>query len=712
MLIREGESANNMLGRQSGEQGGNLNHPGTGNLFHPQLVNVDHLLPLPLQDFCLLRVINDLSGYPVELLASLPRWLRYRLLNNLPTLDLCRLDHTAVATGIDVDQIWETRLQTPPKRSKVRQRCDRHISRSPSRSATSVQNDQSLFHLDIPQVLSFKPLSIYNFQPQLAECSPALKEKITSVFKNVREMETLSARDKVLLNIASNFLYRLPHLDNVHHILVSVSGESLLPNLVFASHHQSIIPTHSNFVWRKQATPLIVQNFGPPPPLPMRHRSQNRHSCIALTPNRLVHSSAAKGSAFKLHLLSLLANDCGVQPTSANICVDKMSQEIVELLYTARVARENGFNISADCTTCISIMHHLLSKVRILKSQCKKYAEVGVMIELIEAVIADQTQCHLQYLFCTMPDLYADVVYPLSTVFSLQNFSQLSLDLDEVYLPSLGKLLLFFLTAPCPGTQQLCIFIKGKAIAYPSNIAELGTLNMKGATLPHCAIHHKMLEVFPQDNMPRILYVLLQWPMVRLNKLVLTVNYEYLHLCALHPDLQVMKLLIIVDEKANQAVFDTVQIDLVALLKMPTLEEFAIAGFWDHCKEAKAGVIQGLRHRSSLPPLRRIHINEAPPVECTEEEYQEIWKAIFSLPQLDQLEIVLNATAKGVLIKYLNTVFASWVNIASGTKLKAIKFQSLATNVSTDEIMLISHFTQTHSFLTFDDLFEDSEYHP
>ena len=77
-----------------------------------------------------------------------------------------------------------------------------------------------------------------------------------------------------------------------------------------------------------------------------------------------------------------------------------------------------------------------------------------------------------------MPDLYADVVHPLSAVFSLQNFSQLSVDLDEVYLPSLGKLLFAFLTAACPGTQQLFIFVKEKAATYPSKvlpIAELAT---------------------------------------------------------------------------------------------------------------------------------------------------------------------------------------------------------------------------------------------
>ena len=66
----------------------------------------EHLLPLSLQDLCLLKVINDLDSYPVELLSSLPHWVRYRLLNNLPVLDLCRLEHTRVARGVNAEEIW------------------------------------------------------------------------------------------------------------------------------------------------------------------------------------------------------------------------------------------------------------------------------------------------------------------------------------------------------------------------------------------------------------------------------------------------------------------------------------------------------------------------------------------------------------------------------------------------------------------------------
>ena len=44
-------------------------------------------LPFYLQDLCLLVVINDLGSYSTELLASLPYWLRHRLLDaSLPSI--------------------------------------------------------------------------------------------------------------------------------------------------------------------------------------------------------------------------------------------------------------------------------------------------------------------------------------------------------------------------------------------------------------------------------------------------------------------------------------------------------------------------------------------------------------------------------------------------------------------------------------------------
>ena len=69
-------------------------------------------IPLSLEDSCLVWLINDLENYSLELLALLPLRLRYRLLANLPVLDLCQLECTFVALGVDLESIWK--LKFPP----------------------------------------------------------------------------------------------------------------------------------------------------------------------------------------------------------------------------------------------------------------------------------------------------------------------------------------------------------------------------------------------------------------------------------------------------------------------------------------------------------------------------------------------------------------------------------------------------------------------
>ena len=77
---------------------------------------MERCLPLSPQDLCLLVVINDLDVYPVSLLASLPCWFRHRLPRNLPLIDLCLPDHSPVARGIDINEIWKNRYRSRTSR--------------------------------------------------------------------------------------------------------------------------------------------------------------------------------------------------------------------------------------------------------------------------------------------------------------------------------------------------------------------------------------------------------------------------------------------------------------------------------------------------------------------------------------------------------------------------------------------------------------------
>ena len=64
-------------------------------------------LPLSLEDLCFVHLVCNIEHFPLESLTLLPTTLRCRLLLNLPVVDVCRLEKSAVASGIDLNSdIW------------------------------------------------------------------------------------------------------------------------------------------------------------------------------------------------------------------------------------------------------------------------------------------------------------------------------------------------------------------------------------------------------------------------------------------------------------------------------------------------------------------------------------------------------------------------------------------------------------------------------
>ena len=62
---------------------------------------------LTLQQHCFLYLAVHLGDYSVDEVGLLPPRLRRMLLNGLPATDLCHLEGTPVASGIDMDEIWD-----------------------------------------------------------------------------------------------------------------------------------------------------------------------------------------------------------------------------------------------------------------------------------------------------------------------------------------------------------------------------------------------------------------------------------------------------------------------------------------------------------------------------------------------------------------------------------------------------------------------------
>ncbi len=63
---------------------------------------------VPLEDECLWYIIVNIQDFSPEFLSLLPQFVRYRLLLNLPVVDVCQLESTCVMEGIDTEKLWES----------------------------------------------------------------------------------------------------------------------------------------------------------------------------------------------------------------------------------------------------------------------------------------------------------------------------------------------------------------------------------------------------------------------------------------------------------------------------------------------------------------------------------------------------------------------------------------------------------------------------
>ena len=106
---------------------------------------------------------------------------------------------------------------------------------------------------------------------------------------------------------------------------------------------------------------------------------------------------------------------------------------------------------------------------------------------------------------------------------------------------------------------------------------------------------------------------------------------------------------------------------------MTALTELVVSGEWTQA--AKSALAQGLMEQAKVCSLQKIclcaNVNTVNVVYRN--EFQELWDAIFSLPQLSNLEVVIRGRRLLQAMKNCeHLIYESWKNTASGRQLKAI----------------------------------------
>lgn len=164
--------------------------------------------------------------------------------------------------------------------------------------------------------------------------------------------------------------------------------------------------------------------------------------------------------------------------------------------------------------------------------------------------------------------------------------------------------------------------------------------------------------------------------------------HDYLHLCALHPDLQMTKLVIAIPtiDTDHKSFLATVQADLISLFGMPSLQKISLSGNLCSYDEVKLGIVEGLLHRTHSFPIKKLTL-ELTDGCYAREDLKILFDAVFSLPKLDSLELVLG---EGFLNspEDENILYKCWVCKASDVKLKSLHI--LAHDTEFKQLSLIA----------------------
>ena len=634
--------------------------------------DAEKCLPLALQHLSLLVLVENLSSYPVELLASLPLWLRRRLLRNLPPLDLCTLDSTAVALGIDVDEIWKW------------------------------QHHHLICYNNNKTILKEQPFNAVHDMSALVAHEPRLVA--------IKQQKLGNWRERFLLTI-THYILRFGGLPQAGLSLLATRGHQLLQNLAVVDDElidEEIVQT----VFMKQEHALC----------------NCRGDSLYLIPKRLM---TVQSNADQNQLLSLLTQSCGLQPSYLHL--DGM-------LCCA---------LPSLCNSCEGVATGLRQLLRALVMLKLSKIQKNVLRQIFEGVVGDGKHCKLLALslsdFCVhreefeclspylltlpsdccppnyqgltslqlchalhpsslpyltsllkqqqslkvliihgffpwpVPSQTANFLSTLSSLFSRVAFQSLHLKWPNISSCQTVQIVSGFMSARCQDMQELMIAQQGCPLALEQSM--LATVSVRGKTVPDCGVEHKIIQF--TDS---LMHEVLKLHTIRLKELVLDCEKNQQHFAAIHPDLRVMKLKLNFFNK--QPDLASLTDDIRSLFQMSTLTEVTLDGPWTEMREAKKGLLLGLKEQSTVGSLRTITLMTSNDSESgyNQQEFKELWDHLFSLQHLEMLEVVLGERLSQKVKEMEQVLYKSWEQFASGKKLRRIDL-SICTSKSVKDCL-------------------------
>ena len=732
--------------------------------------DINSCLPFRLQEFCLIAIINELSSYPMESLAMLPRHLRYQLLSNLPNYDLNRVDSTPVAEGIDTERIW------------------RHTTRRFS----CRRLDQGFIHACLfmteESCVDLSYLRRINIVPHLqSEIVNATKEKpwkeqyfLTMLWNIISDVGSLTDKyitrygldyhpDDSVYAEAIDGLTAVPSHDFLVHLPDTVQEghdnedcESSDDNNEYV--YDSFVVDSYRRLWKKQAAPLAKFK---------KDDVTSHDTHLLLVPRRLVF---IRQSSNQLELLNHIVLKCGCQPQNLHINTSYLFQAdcnfraqcfanqdyrsyLRSLLSKIVVLSLEG--VAADHTGMLQFMFETITENSLLKAleinsdsdpeskplldleflspylftiptdpsnlaqyQGLSVLKIGFPLDLtclsqLTALLEQQhtlTHVYLHLLDSCQAQsdnpgqisLHERRLYDaLLLLFSHKDFQYLKINFtcrqaqhNSVHVLRQGchnffpftRILQSFMISHC-AYNQILHFENIRSLP-PKSLPPL-IPKTSGYTTPDCGTEHKLL-LYEFADIDSILLHLVTLPTIRLQEFAFNFgegSQSLFNQIAQHPDMNVTKLLINFDfpsmkpgEVEKQLL--TLCQDFEKLFQMSALKEIYVCGQWLCFSEVKKAIVIGLQQRvqSHICSLDKVHLRQESDdikvwddfpkthYDYTDPEFNDLWSAIFSLPQLDcvEVELWMDQDITMRFVDRINIVKDCWKQFSANKKLKLL----------------------------------------
>ena len=371
------------------------------------------VLPFMLQDLCLLQVINDLGHFSIDLLASLPLWLRRRLLNNVPAIDLASLARTNVARDVDIAEIWKPRTINPNVYCDTT-RWDRNLCNPFTVGTCRDEDDRSQFIL--------KAADIPNLDPELLKLYKAIPKGIIPdvgispgcavvVHDELRDPD--SSGDVSLTNVGMSILNSIDpvldkwseldpkkyssmsnHLKMVSNHLLSIRGENLMGGMtgirkpvepvvdeedrqdkrdkkLEAEYQRKLEELQAKYEqWNRQVTPLA--------------KHHDKKGTVFHTPLRYLE---LRDHEDPIEIFSRITDECGLRPTNVMIDYSKL------LVYL----NKRGLDIERFSEALEKSMSDV---VHLGLWRQDAGCEPDMSETIVKGVVGDGKNCKLKVLYC------------------------------------------------------------------------------------------------------------------------------------------------------------------------------------------------------------------------------------------------------------------------------------------------------------------------